>query len=77
MDSRCDARKDGNKANEAGRDFRSWKKLFRSNENRDDYHYERIHDSKSELNCHRRGTAHTTRRTLFAAKPKTCFMLGA
>jgi len=51
--------------------------LFRSNDNRDDYHHKRIHDSESELKRHGRGAADTTRRALFAAKPKTCFMLGA
>jgi hypothetical protein len=72
-----DARKDGGNANETGRDFRSRKKPFRSNDNRDDNHHERIHDSRSKLNRHRRGAADTTRRTLFAAKPKTGFVLGA
>src|SRR6266404_2831538 len=42
-----------------------------SNHNRDHYHHERIHDSQSELNRHRRGATGTTRRALFVAKPKT------
>ena len=77
MDDCCDARNDGGKANKTNDDFRSRKKLFRSNENCNHYHRERIHDSKNKLNCYQRAAADTTRRTLFAAKPKTCFMLGA
>ena len=41
-------------ADEPHGDCRSRKKLLRSNDNRDGYHHERIHDSKREFNCHRR-----------------------
>jgi len=72
----CDARNDGGNANETGRDLRSRKKPFRNNDNRDDNHHERIHDSQRELNYHRRGAADTTRRTFFAAKAKICSCWG-
>ena len=75
MDDRYDTCKYSGNANETDRDLRSWKKLFRSDENCDDDHHERIHDSESELNCHCRCATGTTLRTLFAANPKTFFML--
>ena len=72
-----DTRNDGGEANDPRDDLRSPEKLFRSNDHRDDNHHERIHDSQSELNRHRRRAAETTDYTLFAAKLKTSFVFGA
>ena len=55
-----DTRDDSRNANEPRDDCRSGEKFLRSNDNRDDYHHERIHGSKSELNRHGRGAADTT-----------------
>src|SRR6266699_4138714 len=64
-----EAQNNGCNAHNSRNDCRSRKKLFSSNDNRDHYHHERIHDSQSELNRHRRGATGTTRRALFVAKP--------
>jgi hypothetical protein len=68
---------DCRKAHEPRDDFRSRKKFFRSNDKRDDNHHEGIHHSQNELDRHWRSAAETTGRTLFTAKPKTGFALGA
>ena len=44
-----DTRDDSRNANEPRDDGRSGEKFLRSNDNRDDYHHEWIHDSKSDL----------------------------
>ena len=64
-------------ADEPRDDCGSRKKLFRSDDKRDDNHHERIHDSEGELNRHRRGAAGTTGRALLATKPKTGFLFEA
>ncbi len=75
MNDRYNTYNDGGNADQTSSDFRSRKKLFRGNDNRNRYHYERIHDAKNELNCHQRRAAGATSYTLFAAKQKTCFIL--
>ena len=72
-----DARKGGAEANYPRDGLRSPENLFGSNDHRDNNHRERIHDSQSELDCHRRGAAETTDYTLFAAKLKTSLVFGA
>src|SRR4051812_84317 len=72
-----DARKNGNNASEPGSNVGSRKKLFCGNDNCNGYHHNWIHNSENELNCHWCSAAQTTRCTLFATKPKTCFILGA
>ena len=72
-----DARNDGREANDPRDDLMSSEKLFCSDDHRDDNHYEWIHNSQSELDRHWAGAAETTGNSLFAAKPKTGFVIQA
>ena len=66
-----EARNDSRDANEPRDVLRSPEELFRGNDHRDNDHHERVHDSQSELNSHRRGAAETTCNPLFAPQLKT------
>lgn len=70
-------RSNGCDADESRNDFGSRQEFFRRYDAGDACHHERIHDSQSELNRHRRDAANAAGRTLLATEVKTYFVPNA